>query len=545
MSVMQCPLCSYEYDDSLEDVPWNDLPEGWICPVCGSPKSIFVEVGGKQEAEKPDVPDSSGKTESAPAVYECKLCSNLYEEDREGISWNDLSDDWVCPVCGATKDLYLQVLPAGDTSVIIENPSAAGSNSTAADSGIPADYLYEWKRSADDFETRMADIHRMAETGESIYEPMRTRLPVFSWDEILIKGAQLSRLPLNKSQPVSTRTVIGPGAVVPMELDTPLIVSHMSFGALSREAKLALAKGSADVKGALCSGEGGILPECLDASHKYIFEYVPNKYSFTDEYLRQVDAVEIKIGQSAKPGMGGHLPAHKVTREIAEIRGFREGVDIISPSRFPDIRTREDLKETVDMLREKTGGKPVGVKLAAGHLEEDIAIVLYAGADFITIDGRAGGTGAALKMVKNAATIPTIFALHRARKILDESGADDVSLIITGGFRVSSDFIKALAMGADAVALATASMMALGCQQYRICDTGRCPVGIATQDPALRARLNVDASAQRVSNYFRVSNDELREFSRLSGHDDVHGLSRSDLCTVSSELSRNAGIDHA
>ncbi len=525
MSVMQCPLCSYEYDDKLEDVPWNDLPDDWTCPVCGSPKSIFVEISGKEEAEKP----------AAPAVYECKLCSNLYEEDREGVPWNDLPDDWVCPVCGAPKDLYSPVQSAAD---------AAEASTAGADSGVPADYLSEWKRPADDFETRMADIHLMAETGNSIYEPMRTRLPVFSWDEILIKGAQLSRLPLNKSQPVSTRTVIGPGAAVPMVLDTPLIVSHMSFGALSREAKQALAKGSAGVQGALCSGEGGILPECLDAAYKYIFEYVPNKYSFTDEYLKQVDAVEIKIGQSAKPGMGGHLPAHKVTREIAEIRGFREGVDIISPSRFPDIRTREDLKETIDMLREKTGGKPVGVKLAAGHLEEDIAIVLYAGADFITIDGRAGGTGAALKMVKNAATIPTIFALHRARKILDESDAESVSLIITGGFRVSSDFIKALAMGADAVALATASMMALGCQQYRICDTGRCPVGIATQDPALRARLNVDTSAQRVSNYFRVSTDELREFSRLSGHEDVHDLSRLDLCTVNSELSRHAGIDH-
>ena len=534
MSAMQCSLCSYEYDDSLEDVPWKDLPEDWTCPVCGSPKSVFVPL--KKSETQPEPAEVEAES-AGSAVYECNLCSNLFDEGREGVLWSNLSEDWRCPVCGATKDLYS---PVATTTTA---PAAAATTVTTG-AGVSTDYLAEWKRPVDEFESHMADIHRMAESGRSVYEPMRTRLPVFSWDEILIKGAQLARLPLNKSQPVNTRTVIGPGAAVPMELDTPLIVSHMSFGALSREAKLALAKGSAAVRGALCSGEGGILPECLEASYKYIFEYVPNKYSVTDAYLNRVDAVEIKIGQSAKPGMGGHLPGHKVTREIAEIRGFREGQDIISPSRFPDIRTREDLKKTVDVLRDKSGGKPIGVKLAAGHLEDDLDIALYAGADFVTVDGRAGGTGAALKMVKNSASIPTIFALHRARKILDERGADKVSLIITGGLRVSSDFAKALAMGADATALATASMMAVGCQQYRICDTGRCPVGIATQDPVLRARLDVESSAVRVANYYKVSTDELREFARLSGNEDIHGLSPSDLCTVNSELSRHAGIEH-
>jgi glutamate synthase domain-containing protein 2 len=294
----------------------------------------------------------------------------------------------------------------------------------------------------------------------------------------------------------------------------------------------------------MCSGEGGILPECLAAAYKYIFEYVPNKYSVTDDYLRRVDAVEIKIGQSAKPGMGGHLPGNKVTREIAAIRGFREGQDIISPSHFPDIRMPDDLKITVDRLRERTGGKPIGIKLAAGHLEEDIDIVLHAGADFITIDGRAGGTGAAPKFVKSAASVPTIFALARARRVLDAREADNVSLIITGGLRVSSDFAKALAMGADAVAVGTAAMMALGCQQYRICDTGKCPLGIATQDPALRARLDVERSAARVANYFRVSTAELKDFARLSGNDNIHGLSPADLCTTNSEISNHAGIEH-
>ena len=271
---------------------------------------------------------------------------------------------------------------------------------------------------------------------------------------------------------------------------------------------------------------------------------MPNKYSVTDQHLRQVDAVEIKIGQSAKPGMGGHLPGRKVTREIAAVRGFREGQDIISPSRFPDIRTPDDLKTAVDGLRERSGGTPIGIKLAAGHLEEDIDIALGAGADFITIDGRAGGTGAAPKVVKSAAPVPTVFSLSRARRVLDSKGADGVSLIITGGLRVSSDFAKALAMGADAIAVGTAAMMAVGCQQYRICDTGKCPVGIATQDPALRARLDVEKSAVRVANFFKVSSEELKDFARLSGNDDVHRLSAADLCTTNSEISNHAGIEH-
>jgi len=445
----------------------------------------------------------------------------------------NLPDDWTCPVCGSGKDSFTLVAAT-------EAAHAASSDSP----GIGEDYLAEWRRPADDFEVHMSDIHSVAVTGHSVIEPMRTRVPTFGWDEILIKGAQLAKLPLNRSQPVRTQTVIGPGAAVPLAIESPIIITHMSFGALSREAKLALAKGSAQVKTAMCSGEGGILPESLAVAYKYVFEYVPNKYSVTDEYLHRVDAVEIKIGQSAKPGMGGHLPGHKVTREIAAIRGFREGQDIVSPSRFPDIRTRDDMKRTVVGLRERTDGKPIGIKLAAGHLEEDIDIALYAGADFITIDGRAGGTGAAPKVVKNSASVPTMFALARARRVMDAKGVDHVSLIITGGLRVSSDFVKALAMGADAVAVGSAVMMALGCQQYRICDTGRCPVGIATQDPALRARLDVEKSAERVANFLKVSTEELKDFARLSGNDDVHDLSPSDLCTTNSEISNHAGIEH-
>ena len=528
MAKWQCGLCSYVYDENKESVAWEALPNGWICPVCGSPKSSFFLL-----KEQQPLAQAVESQSAATNIHACALCSYAYDEAKEGSLWPALPDDWTCPVCGSGKESFRRSVSDRLAAAV-----------TGTETALGEEYLAEWRRPADDFETNMADIHHLAMTGKSIIEPMRTRLHSLSWDEILFKGAQLAKLPLNNTQPVVTQTLIGPAAAVPLVLETPVFVSHMSFGALSREAKLALAKGSAQAKTAMCSGEGGILPESLETSYRYIFEYVPNKYSVTDENLKLVDAVEIKIGQSAKPGMGGYLPGSKVTREIAAIRGFREGQDIISPSHFPDIRSKEELKATVSHLRQRSGGKPIGIKLAAGHIEEDIDIAIYAGVDFITIDGRAGGTGASLKVVKNAASVPTIFALARARKILDLRGADSVSLIITGGLRLSSDFAKALAMGADAIAVGTAALMAAGCQQYRICNTGKCPVGIATQDPALRARLDVDKSAIRLANFFKAVTEELRDFARLTGNDNVHHLSMADLCTTNSEISNHTPIEH-
>ena len=220
----------------------------------------------------------------------------------------------------------------------------------------------------------------------------------------------------------------------------------------------------------------------MDAAEKYIFEYVGNLYSVTPENLKRADAIEIKIGQGTKPGMGGHLPAEKVTREISEIRNKPMDQDILAPSRFPGIRTREDLRQLVSQLRFASDGRPIGIKIAAGHIERDLAFCVFAEPDFITIDGRGGATGSSPRMLRDAASVPTIYALHRARKYLDSVGSD-ISLVITGGLRVSADFAKAIAMGADAVAVASAPLMAMACQQYRVCGTGMCPMGVATQDP--------------------------------------------------------------
>ena len=477
------------------------------------------------------------------ARHVCDVCGFIHDEEKEQERWDRLAPDWACPVCGTGKGGY-HLLSSGSESDHPASGHPGLDQPSGGQSGAPGGYLGEWRRFADELEPAMQYIHMMAETGRSVVEPMRTRKPVVSWDDILIKGAQLAHFPLDRDAPVNLQTVLGPGADKPLIIEAPVYITHMSFGALSREVKIALARGSAAVKTAMCSGEGGILAESMAAAYRYIFEYVPNKYSVSEENLKRADAVEIKFGQSVKPGMGGHLPGAKVTAEIAEVRGFPAGADIVSPSRFAEIESREDLRRLVGQLRQRSEGRPIGIKLAAGDIEQDLDFALFARPDFLTIDGRPGATGAAPKFIKDSTSIPTIYALHRARSFLDSAGATDVSLVITGGLRVSSDFFKALAMGADAVAIGTAALMSCCCQQYRVCNTGTCPVGCTTQDPELRSRIDIEISAKRVEKYLRVSTEELREFCRLTGCGDVHEAGREVLCTTNSEISSHTSIEH-
>ncbi|MBR2254759.1 MAG: FMN-binding glutamate synthase family protein [Candidatus Methanomethylophilaceae archaeon] len=390
----------------------------------------------------------------------------------------------------------------------------------------------------------MDEIHARAVSGRSVGEPMDTLMPVPSFDDILFLGAQLARPPLDDGADVDISVTIGKKAAKPVRIETPVYISHMSFGALSGRAKKALAMGSAMAKTAMCSGEGGVLSDEINNSYRYIYEYVPNRYSATMDTFARCDAVEIKIGQGTKPGMGGHLPGDKVTEIIAGMRGRPKGKDIISPSRFPEIDTPDDLMDMVDMLRKETKGKPIGVKIAAGHIERDLGFISESGCDFITIDGRGGATGSSPKFLKDATSVPTVYALSRARRYMDTHGMDQ-ELVITGGLRTSKDFIKALAMGAGAVAVASGALMALGCQKYRACNSGKCPMGIATQDPELESRLDSAIGAERVGNYLRVSSEELKTFLRISGHRSVRELSLDDLCTIDSEISGNTGIRHA
>ncbi len=469
------------------------------------------------------------------AEYRCAICGEIYDEEAEGVRFEDLPDDWVCPVCRSPKSEFYLVedddVPAGGT---VEPPAQA-----AEEKSIEID-----QRLIRHDNGPMDEIRQMSYTGRNMGEAMETLLPVPDFSSILMLGAQLSRKPLEESEDVSLRTVIGKRAEKPMVIEMPVYISHMSFGALSGRAKIALARGSAVAKTAMCSGEGGVLQDEMKASHRYIYEYVPNRYSDTPMTFEGCDAVEIKIGQGTKPGMGGHLPGDKVTDIIAMMRGKRVGEDIQSPAAFPGIDSPEDLRSLVDRLRSRTGGKPVGVKIAAGHIEEDLEFIRQSGCDFITIDGRGGATGSSPKFLKDNSSVPTVYALARARRYMDENGMDQ-ELVITGGFRTGGDIMKALAMGADAMAIASAALMALGCQRYRACDSGKCPMGIATQDPELESRLDKDAGAERVANYLAALSLQLKTFARASGHRDIHDMSIDDLCTTDSEISSATGIRHA
>ncbi|MBE6502877.1 MAG: FMN-binding glutamate synthase family protein [Methanobrevibacter sp.] len=459
-------------------------------------------------------------------IYKCIICGHIHNEESTGILLKNLGE---CPVCKQ------------DLSNFVELESSETKNTVKTED---SDLSYPKDFAKSDKDIRQMDtIHQMAISGESIVAAMYTELPMPNWDDILILGNQLNPQPLESDVEVNTQTIIGKNAKKPLIIESPIYIAHMSFGALSRETKIALSKGSAAVKTAQSSGEGGILPDEMENAYKYIFEYVPNKYSATDENLKNADAIDIKIGQSTKPGLGGQLQGEKVTPEIAEIRGKPLGEDIHSPATIPEVNSKDDLKELVAYLRKKSEGRPIGLKFAAGRIEDDLDYVLHAKPDFITIDGRGGSTGASPMLIRDSTSVPTIYALSRARTYLDDHKSD-ITLNITGGLRVSSDFAKALAMGADAVAIGTAALIAAACQQYKICHTGDCPVGVATQNDEYRERFKIEASAKRVENYLRVSTEEIKTFARITGHDNVHDLNINDLCTINTEISDYTNIKH-
>ncbi len=371
----------------------------------------------------------------------------------------------------------------------------------------------------------------------------RNLLP--KWENIQFLPAQLSRRPLLDDEPVKTKVVIGPQAVKPLALEIPLFVSDMSFGALSPEAKVALAKGAEMSGTGICSGEGGMLEEERAANSKYFYELASAKFGFSWDKLDHVQAFHFKAGQGAKTGTGGHLPAHKVTKEIAKVRGLEPGQDAISPATFPDLKGAGDFRDIAFEVRERTGGIPVGMKMAASHIEEDIDFALEVGVDYIILDGRGGGTGAAPTVLRDHINVPTIPALARARRHLDRCEADHVTLIITGGLRVAEDFAKALMLGADAIAVANAAIQAVGCLGMRACHTNNCPVGIATQKDYLRARLIIDQSARQLYNYFTATNELVKVIARACGYHDISSFNLNDLSTIDWDMHRLTGIPYA
>jgi len=362
------------------------------------------------------------------------------------------------------------------------------------------------------------------------------------WNDIQIVTAQLARKPLLDDHNVSTELIIGPKAKKPLKLKIPIFVSDMSFGALSEEAKIALAKGAELAGTGICSGEGGMLPDEQQNNSKYFYELASAKFGWNIENVKNVQAFHFKGGQGAKTGTGGHLPGEKVKGKIAQVRGLEEGKAAISPSTFIDLSTPADFKKLADEVREISGGIPIGFKLSAQHIEDDIDFALEASADYIILDGRGGGTGSAPNIFKNNISVPTIPALARARKHLNKVGADNVTLIITGGLRTESDFVKALALGADGIAIANSAIQAIGCLGMRACHTNNCPVGVATQREDLRSRIIIDQSAKQLQNYLEATTELMKVLARACGHDSLSKFNIDDLTTFKKDMAELSGV---
>ncbi|HMQ26015.1 MAG TPA: glutamate synthase-related protein [Acidimicrobiales bacterium] len=466
----------------------------------------------------------------------------------------------ICPLHTWDFDLRTGVSPFNPADSLPTFPARVRDGQVEVDGAAvpltaprPPVYLGPWiRRGADDRGMYLA--HHLAEGAGAFVEAMGSernepghdtgrRYP--SYDDLVFRPGQVAQLPTLGDVPVDTSVVLGTRAARPLRLDLPVFVSHMSFGALSAEAKEALARGSAAAGTAIASGEGGAHPRERDHAAHYIFEMASGYFGWTEENITAADAIEIKIGQGAKPGLGGTLLGPKVTEEIAAIRGVPPGTDVHSPAHFPDINSVADLARRVAEIKELTGGVPVGIKFATGHVEADLAAALEAGADWITVDGLGGGTGAAPTHVKDHVGLPSLVGLHRVRRWLEREGVDDVQVIATGGFRTPDEMAKAMALGADAVALATTSLMAIGCQQYRACHRGACPVGIATQDPVLRDRLDIETSATRLTNYLQGTTRLMADFVRVVGKTRIGDLDRGDLVSLDPRLADTCGIEYA
>ena len=360
----------------------------------------------------------------------------------------------------------------------------------------------------------------------------------FSFDDLVFVPAQLFKRPVDYfREEISSRTIIGKNSKKPIILETPIVIGAMSFGALSKEAKIALAKASTLAGTMENTGEGGMLPEEREFSKRLIIQYSTARFGITEEVLKKADAIEIKIGQGAKPGQGGLLPKEKITEEIARIRNISRDKDIHSPAYHLDIKNIDDLKEKVNWLRNLTGGVPIIIKLAAGDVESDVEMAVKANPDVIAIDGMEGGTGAAPQVILDEVGTPTLIALVKARKTLDRIGAKQ-ELWIGGGLNNGGDFAKALALGADAVFCATSLLVAMGCIYCRLCYLGKCPKGIATQEENLRKNLNIEEASQKIANFIKNSTEEIKMIAGSCGENDIHKLNKGHLRALNSEIAK-------
>ncbi len=415
-------------------------------------------------------------------------------------------------------------------------------------------------------------IHRMADTGLYPIRGLGARRAVPNFDDLVFLTASVSRYPLEGyRERCETRTVLGGRhGANPVELDIPITIAGMSFGALSATAKEALGRAATEVGTSTTTGDGGMTPEERKASSLLVYQVLPSRYGFDPADLRQADAVEIVVGQGAKPGGGGMLLGQKVSGRVAAMRTLPAGIDQRSASRHPDWVGPDDLRIKIEELREATDWQvPVYVKVGATRVEYDVKLAVASGADVVVVDGMQGGTAATQDVFIEHTGIPTLPAVRLAAQALADLGvADEVQLIVSGGIRSGADVAKALALGADAVSIGVAALVALGCNRrtyrdpsgnavdvgddYRSigtspghcahCHTGRCPVGITTQDPALEQRLDAGRAAASVANYLRAITMEVTALARACGKSDVHHLEPEDLAALTIEAAAMAQV---
>jgi len=363
-----------------------------------------------------------------------------------------------------------------------------------------------------------------------------------SFDDLVFVPAQLAKKPVDYfKEKISSTTIIGKRSKKPIRLETPIIIAAMSFGALSKEAKIALAKASTIARTIANTGEGGILPEERKFAKYLIVQYSTGRFGISEDILKKADVIEIKIGQGAKPGQGGLLPKEKLTEEIAKVRNVPMGKDVHSPAYHLDIKNIKDLKKKIEWLRKISGGVPIVLKLGAPQ-EKDIALAIEANPDIIAIDGKGGGTGASPEVMLNEVGIPTLAILAKAREILDKKKAKQ-ELWIGGGLNTGADFAKALALGADAVFCGTPLLIAMGCIYCRMCYLGKCPFGIATQDPELIKKLDIEKASQNIANFIKNSTEEIKMIAGAVGENDIHKLNKNHLRALNSEVSKITKVE--
>jgi len=393
--------------------------------------------------------------------------------------------------------------------------------------------------------SKMTEITNVAEKGVSMLCSMgsQKKMP-FSLDDLHFVPAQVYRIPLNTNEEVSIKTVIGPEAKKPLKVSSPIMFSGMSYGAVSKKVRLVLARVASKLNLGVNSGEDIVLPEELDiASKNLIVQYSTGKFRITEETLKKSSAVEIRFGQGAFPGWESLLPPEKVPPEVAKLMDLKEGEAVLTPAHHSDIRNEDELKEKVRWLKEITNGIPVGAKIGCGNVEDDVEILANSGVDFISLDGFGGGTGATEFFVRENVGVPIVTALPRADRHLKKMGLrNKITLIVGGGLRTSVDFAKCLALGADAVYIGTSALIAINCQQYRVCHTGHCPTGVTTNDPILVQQLNVDEGVRKLTNFINVSNLEVANLLRIVGKDDYMKLGIEDLVALKKELSEATGV---